>query len=304
MSSIANIGCLLFRVGKRSKPNWFVQSILASSAVVAFSTAAALAQDAPSPSPSESAVPNKPADPCGDSNLLATTDRPTFGTNPCVVKTQESVLEFGYRNTITSGTGASATSTYPENRSRFGLRPNLELVVDTPTLLRVSENGSTAFGVSNIGTGLKYEIGYFGGFVHGFAAEVVLPTGDTAFTNGHSSYNGSYQIGGGIFKNVGFNLTLGFNNSTVQTPGHNGTVTAFAPTLIVGGKIAPDTKLNVEVAGSSANGGGTSGQYFGNVFLQHQFAKYLLLDIEAEQRLTVVSGGHQHYIGAGGSVRL
>ncbi len=215
------------------------------------------------------------------------------------------MLEFGYRNTITSGSGANATSTYPQNRSRFGLLPGLELVVDTPTLLRVSEKGSTLFGVSNIGTGLKYEIGYFGSFVHGFAAEVVLPTADTAFTNGHSSFNGSYQIGGGIVKNVGFNLTLGFNNSTVlQTPGHNGTVTAFAPTLIAGGKVAPDTKLNVEVAGNSANGVGTSGQYYGNVFLQHQFAKFLLLDVEAEQRLTVASGGHQHYIGAGGSIRL
>jgi hypothetical protein len=153
---------------------------------------------------------------------------------------------------------------------------------------------------------LKYELGYFGSFVHGFAAEAVYPTGSTAFSDGLPSFDYSYQIGGGIVHNVGFNVTLGFDSFSAPRPAGGGNVatTAFAPTLILGAVVAPQTKLNVELANTSSNGPGSSGQYFGNVFLQHQVAKDLLLDVEAEQRFTVVHGAHQHYVGAGGSIRI
>ncbi len=260
------------------------------------------------PTPAPTATPVVRVDPCGDTNLLATTDRPTFGTNPCVVKPQTEIAEFGYRNTTTSGSvGASNLSTWPQNRDRIGLFPNVELVLDTPTVLRLTGDGATITGISNVGTGLKYEFGYFGSFVDGIAAEVVYPTANhAAFTNGLPSFNESYQIGGGIVKNLGFNLTLGFNSfsSPGLLGGKNVSTTAFQPTLILGGVIAPQTKLNVEVANSSSSGPGTAGQYYGNIFLQHQFAKWILLDVEAAQRFTVVNGMHQYYIGAGGSVRL
>jgi hypothetical protein len=258
------------------------------------------------PTPAATATVS-PADPCGDSNLLATTDRPTFGTNPCVVKPQTVIAEFGYRNTTTSGTGGGSNLTsYPGNRDRIGLLPHLELVLDTPTSLRLAAAGSLTTGDSNIGTGLKYEFGYFGNFVHGVAAEVVYPTSSAPFSNGLPSFNESYQIGGGIVRNVGFNLTLGFNSFSTPNPagGKNVSTTAFQPTFILGGMIAPGTKLNVEVANNSSSGPNTSGQYFGNVFLQHQFAKFLLIDAEAAQRFTVVNGNHVHYFGAGGSWRL
>jgi hypothetical protein len=280
--------------------------VLASAGFASIATRAIAqteATSAPSPGPTSSPYVSA-KDPCGDSNLLATTDRPTFGTNPCVVKNQEAILEFGYRNTTTSGQNGSVSVSYPSNRTRIGILTNLELVLDTPTLLRTTSNGTTLTTQSNLGTGLKYEIGYFGSFVHGFAAEAILPTASTGLA-AHTSYNGSYQIGGGIFKNVGFNLTLGATTGTVTRPsGVDAAVTSFQPTLIVGGLIAAATKLNVEVAGSSANGPGTSGQYFGNVFLQHQLSKSLLVDVEASQRFTVVSHQHLHYFGAGGSVRI
>jgi hypothetical protein len=67
--------------------------------------------------------------------------------------------------------------------------------------------------------------------------------------------------------------------------------------------IAPKTKLNVEVADSSS-GPFTSGQFFGNIFLQHRFAKFIVVDVEAAQRFTVVNGTHLSYFGAGGSLRF
>jgi hypothetical protein len=256
--------------------------------------------------PAAAASPVPAGDPCGDSNLLATTDRPTFGTNPCVVKPQEAIVEAGYRNTTTTGAAASHVAAFPENRDRIGLLPHLELVLDMPSELRLGANNTTIVGQSNIGTGLKYEFGYFGNFVHGIAAEVVYPTAAAPFTNGLPSFNESYQIGGGIVKNVGFNLTLGFNS--FSTPGvagaRNTSTTAFAPTFILGGLVAPNTKLNVEVANNSSNGPGSGGQYFGNVFLQHQFTKAVLLDVEVEQSLATVNGAHTHYVGAGGAFRL
>jgi hypothetical protein len=264
------------------------------------------------PVPAASASPMNAAsvagsDPCGDTNLLATTDRPTFGTNPCVVKPRDAIIEIGYKNTTTTGDArTSEQSSYPENRDRIGLVKNLELVLDVPTDLRSTASGTSINGLSNLGTGLKYEIGHFGTFVHGVAAEAVYPTGDSRFTNGLPSFNGSYQIGGAILPNLGFNLTLGFNSFSTpgDRSGKNVTTTAFAPSFIVGGRVAPETKLNVEVANASSSGPGTSGQYFGNVFLQHQFSSFLLLDVEVAQRLTVVDGSHQHYVGAGAAVKL
>ncbi len=248
-----------------------------------------------------------PADPCGDSNLLATTDRPTFGTNPCVVKPQSVVAEFGYKNSILSSpTGTSITSAAPNNRDRIGLLPHVELVLDLPSSLRTAAAGGVTSASSSLGTGLKYEFGYFGAFVHGIAAEATYPTDSTIAPSGLPSFNGSYQIGGPIVRNVGFNLTLGFDSFATPNPagGKNLGTTAFAPTLIVGGAVAPATKLNVEVANFSSSGPGTAGRYYGNVFLVHQFATSLLIDVEAAERLTLVNGAHEHYLGAGGSIRL
>jgi hypothetical protein len=256
--------------------------------------------------PSAAASPVPASDPCGDTNLLATADRPTFGTNPCVVKPQAAIVEVGYRNTTTSGSGASQLAAFPENRDRIGLFPHVELVLDMPSELRLSANGTTNAGQSNIGTGLKYEFGYFGNFVHGIAAEVVYPTAAAPFTKGLPSFNESYQIGGGIVKNIGFNLTVGFNSFASPNPagGKNLSTTAFDPTFILGGRVAPGTKLNVEVANNSSNGPGTAGEYFGNLFLQHQFTKAVLIDVEVEQRLTARNGAHAHYVGAGGAFRF
>lgn len=246
------------------------------------------------------------ADPCGDTNLLATTDRPTFGTNPCVVKPQAAIAEFGYRNVTSSGPNGASVSSAPNNRDRIGLFPHVELVIDAPSAVRTTSRGAVVSGDSNLGTGLKYEFGYFGNFVHGVAAEAVYPTGSAAFSGGLPSFNGSYQIGGGIVKNVGFNLTLGFNSFSSPNPagGKNVSTTAFEPTFILGGAIAPATKLNVEIAGNSSGGPGTGGRYFGNVFLQHQFTRNVLIDIEATQRFTVIDGTHSHYVGVGGSLKL
>ncbi len=283
----------------------FFSSLAACLYLSALVTEVSLPAAAQTP-PAATAAPVPAADPCGDTNLLATTDRPTFGTNPCVVKPQEAIVELGYRNTTTSGADASHVAAFPENRDRIGLLPHVELVLDLPSELRLAASGTTTVGQSNIGSGLKYEFGYFGSFVHGIAAEVVYPTASAPFTNGLPSFNESYQIGGGIVKNVGFNLTVGFNSfaTPAAAGGKNASTTAFDPTLILGGAVAPNTKLNVEVANNSSNGPGSSGQYFGNIFLQHQFTRAVLVDVEVEQRLTTVNGTHAHYIGAGGALRL
>jgi len=276
--------------------------------VLTLSGSSLVASADPSPAPAPTNTPATTAsDPCGDTNLLATTDRPTFGTNPCVVKVDDVIAEFGYRNTTTVSNGVnSELASYPANRTRIGFAQHLELVLDLPTDLRSNTLGSRVTGDSGIGTGLKYEFGYFGNFVQGIAGEAVYPTGSTAFSNGLPAFNGSYQIGGGIIPNVGFNLTLGFNSFSSVNPagGKNVGTTAFQPTFILGGLVAPQTKLNVEVANISSQGPGTSGQYFGNVFLQHQVSSFFLLDVEAAQRFTVTNGSHQHYVGAGASIRL
>lgn len=250
------------------------------------------------------AVP--PDDPCGDSDLLATTDRPTFGTNPCTVKPGAAFVEFGYRNTVTSGPLGGTASSVPQNRDRAGIVPRVEFVLDTPSAVTATSAGSRASGSSDLGTGLKYEIGYFHGLVHGIAAEVVYPTAGTPFSNGKPSFDESYQIGGGIVKNVGFNLTLGVDTFSSPNPGGGREVTtsAFQPTFVLGGAIAPRTKLNVELANSSSSGPGTSGRYDGNVFVQHAFTDYLLLDVEAAERFTIVNGTREHYVGFGGSIRF
>lgn len=280
----------------------FAGPLVASAALVLLMSAAANAQPTPSPAPSAAV-----ADPCGDTDLLATTDRPTFGTNPCVVKYKDTVVELGYRNTTTSDAPNSArSSTYPQPRTRIGIAPNLEVVLDFPSAQHFASNGTLVSGESNIGTGLKYELGYGSRWVHGIAAEAVYPTGSTGFTTGLPSYNGSYQAGYAILPGLGVGGTLGFNTFSSPNPagGKNVGTTAFTPAFQVGGVIASQTKLTVELAHSTSAGPRTSGQSFADAFLQHAFGRNFLVDINGGTRFNVVNGTHQHYVGAGGSIKL
>jgi hypothetical protein len=151
--------------------NWLEESdVIRSTVITAFALAlttamisGAYADTTPSADAPTAIV--DATDPCGDTDLLATTDRPTFGTNPCVVKPGAAIVEFGNRNTTTSGPSGSNQTSYPQNRDRIGLFPQVELVLDLPSALRLTTASASVEGSSNIGTGLKYEFGYFGSFV-------------------------------------------------------------------------------------------------------------------------------------------
>ncbi len=256
------------------------------------------------------------ADPCGG-GLLTTTDRPTFGTNPCVVKQSQAHVEAGYKNQTSSNPTGSSLVTFPNARLREGLAHNVEFLIDVPTTLtRSASAGPTpdnSFG--DVGVGLKWEAGHGKRFVHGLAGEVVFPAATTAFGTGVPSFNGSYQAAYGILPRLGVGITLGFNDfatplaqTTIArsaTSFRNPTTLAFTPAFAVGGSIFPTTKISLEIAQNSSQAALRSGSTYGDVFVQQLVFPSVLVDANIGQRFNALpNGSRQHYAGAGIAVHL
>lgn len=239
-----------------------------------------------------------PKDPCGETNLLATTDRPTFGTNPCVVKAANAIFELGYTNSTVGGVNGAATTTYPSARIRLGLVDRLELVVDLPTQTRVVMRGATVDGIGDLGLGLKYELGHSDKFVYGLAGEAVLPSGSFPFSVNAPSYNGSAQFGYGIAPRVGVGLTLGFANQPSNSTGTTDRRgTTFDGAFAVGVGLTPSTKITAELA--HVRDVAHPAQTYGDLFLQQAIGQRYLVDINVGTAFNAIDGVKRHYVGAG-----
>jgi hypothetical protein len=238
-----------------------------------------------------------PPDPCGATNLLATTDRPTFGTNPCVVKAANAIIEVGYRN-LSDPSLASGVYGFPNARVRAGLFDNVELVIDVPTNERLRRGVPGAQGFSDAGFGLKWEIGHTSNVVYGVAGEAVLPSGSAPFTAQSPSYNGSFQAGWGFAKHAGAGVTLGFVDqpytASTSLPRRAST---FAGAFAVGYGFTPSTKLTAEVANNRAPG--AVSQTYGDLFLQQLITQRVLIDVNAGTAFNAVIGSKSHYVGGG-----
>jgi hypothetical protein len=287
-------------------PEWFrIPQQLAGTALfaLALSPLTSAAQSAPTPTaapatPAPSATPSGLSDPC--TSILALVNRPTVATGSCVFKNGHGDVEFGYTNTLTTGSAGGSTVAYPQTFLRVGtLVHNVELEITPPSALRTSA-GSPVSGTADAAFGAKWELGYTAKTIASINVAATVPTGDRAFTAGGSSYfaslNGSYTL------NPVFTLSATAGLQNLAAPGANGTVQrtgVFAPALLLVAALPGSAQVYGEVSNVSHAGVGLPGRTLYDFGAQTQLGSRIVLDLETGFAPAPVAGAKLHYIGAG-----
>ena len=273
----------------------------------AASTACSEAQTAPSPSPvptatpspAPSATPSGPSDPC--TTLLAIVTRPTVTTSTCVVKPKHVLVENGYTNTVTTGTGGGNVASYPQSFIRVGMNLRaLELDITPPNGNRSSVGGIVVSGSTDSAFGIKYEAGYSARWVYGVNGSVSVPSGSAAFTSGGTQYTGNFNWGYTVNSVISLSGTAGYNSLTGFAA--NGTVERFAqfvPTLLLYIAVPPKSQAFVEYAYFSHAGLGVRSKSLIDFGYQFDPNPHIQLDVEYGFAPTLINGQRQHYLGAG-----
>ena len=269
-------------------------AVAALAAALGSGPVAARAQaKAPAAAPS---APAGPADPC--TSLSTLVSRPTFSTATCAVKPHDLLIESGYTNATTSGTGANETVVYPQPSLRVGVAHNLEFDLDPTSLERMSGTPRIT-GVSDSAIGAKYEFGYTSKVVYGINVVYTLANGSDAF-----SANGD-----GILVNVNAGLTLspalslfgtvGYNAQSLGTPSVPARYHDVQPSLGASLSLPQNFSLFAEGFGQSSTAPGLGGRYGIDTGFERGVGSRLQLDFNYFDYLGVQSGGHLHALGFG-----
>lgn len=265
---------------------------------------AAVAQVSPTPqpsaSPAPSATPPVPSDPCG--SLLSIVNRPTFGTGVCTVRTGHVDLENGYTNAVTTGAGGTNVAIYPQSLVRIGtVDPHLDFEIGPIGENHSSAAGLPVDGLSDLGVGAKYELGYSSRALWGVYANVTIPTGAAAFSAGNAQFTGDFDWGYTIDSEFSVSGTLGFNAlSGYNSGGLPQSYFAFIPTLELAAALpGGPSQIGAEYAFFSAAGPNLGSKSFIDFVYQRDFGTHVQFDVEYGIQPTVINGQQQHYWGAG-----
>ena len=258
---------------------------------------AQVAQAAPTPMPTATAS-GAAGDPC--TTLLSVVTRPTVTTSVCAVKNGGVVVETGYTNTVTAGSGGGVAASYPQALVRVGsFVRNLEFDVVPPSVARASSAGAIASGTMDAGFGAKYELGYTRNASYGVNVLATVPTGDTAFTAGGSTYAGNLNLTYTLSPVFALASTIGFESIAALA---NGTVVrsgAFVPSLVLTAGLPANSQLFAEAVYFSRAGVGLPSRPLYDGGFQKQLSSRFQVDVEAGFAPAPVNGQRQHYVGFG-----
>jgi hypothetical protein len=255
--------------------------------------------DTPAPSPSPTTTPAVPSDPCGSISSIVT--RPSVTTSVCTVRAHHVLLENGWQNTTVTGPGGGAIANYPQSYARLGSSDSaVEYDFTPPSAERSSTGGTVAGGVSDVGGGMKWELGYGARWSYGANFAVTFPTGSHAFTAGAPQYTGNFNWGYTVNPTISLAGTVGVNS--LAGFGSTGSVQrylAVIPSLDVEFSLPASTSAFVEYAYFSQAGIGLGGKSLIDGGISHDFGPNVQADAEYGDQLTTLLGQRQHYIGAG-----
>ncbi|HVN69068.1 MAG TPA: hypothetical protein VMU38_05425 [Candidatus Binatia bacterium] len=269
---------------------------LVSSLAATCANAAAQASPAPAPSP----TPSAPADPCG--SLLSIVNRPTVTTGVCTVRPGHVLLENGYTNTTTTGTGGGSSALYPQSVLRVGtFDPHLDFEFGFPSAETSSVGQPRITGATDISLASRYELGYSASGWWGIYGAVTMPTGSKAFTAGNAQFTG--DLDGAYAINSEFSLagTLSFNAfSAANAAGLAQSYFAFVPSLELSAALpGGPSQISAEYAYFSASGPGLPSKSLLDFIYQRDFGNHVQFDVEYGFSPTTIDGQRQHYIGGG-----
>jgi hypothetical protein len=256
-----------------------------------------IAQVTPSPAPSATPAGGL-ADPCN--GVLSFVNRPTFSTGACSIKRGMVMLETGYQNTTTSGTGANNTVTYPNSLVRVGLSKSIELDITPPSL--ISSSGPPRInGATDTTYGFKWELGYTSKLTYGFSAAATLQSGSPAFTalgpGYNTSFNYSYALtpAFGLFGSFAYSSLVG-PNPVSGKPQRFG---SFAPSLGATAALPGNQQLFLEYAQIGSAGPGLGSRSFYDFGYQAALSPHLIVDVEYGASPTAIGGSKFSYVSGG-----
>ncbi len=245
--------------------------------------------------------PNPPmVDPCA--NLFALVSRPTVTTSSCAVKPKDALLEFGYVNAATAGSGNS--STLPSAALRVGLSRNLEADALIPTFSRTSAQ-PVAAGFGDAAAGLKYQFGYSRNSINAVNAFFTGATGAKAFTGGSGGATVSYDVSYALSSKFGLAGTLGYNSFALQ--GVDSIARRYwslNPSIVLANSFQKAIQGYVEFYGATASGPRQTGRYCFDGGFQGDLSQHLQLDGSIGTLCTNIVGNSAHYVSFGGAYRL
>jgi hypothetical protein len=264
------------------------------------SPARAIAQTVPTSTPAaaSSSTPSVPSDPC--SSLMSIVNRPSFGTGVCTVRTDHVELENGYTNLVTVG-GANTIS-YPQSLLRIGtFDPHLDFEIGPVTENHSSSLGLSVDGMSDLGFGAKYELGYSSRALWGINASFTVPTGSPAFGSGNATFTGNFNWGYTLNSELSLSGTLGFNAASAYNAGGvPQSYFAFTPTIALTAALpGGPSQISAEYAYFSSAGPNVGSKSFVDVFYQRDFGQHVQIDVEYGFQPSFIPGQRQHYAGAG-----
>jgi Putative MetA-pathway of phenol degradation len=237
---------------------------------------------------------------CDDRSLINLSDRPTFAYGACVLKKNESILEFGAKHFKLLGEGES--NLLPDAEYRLGLGFNTELDVNPPDYFSQTVNPQAGFGYVSVGLKtLFYQTSDFVFSAEGF----YIPPSGHAYFGARSSQGGFNLISQYNFKEK-WSLALVFGAASygemnkIEFQNYK----TYSPDLALSYEINNQLVVYGEFFGqtrSSYNKG------FGLIFdtgLIYQIFEFATVDIEFGQRVLGELNNAAHYIGIGGVIRL
>lgn len=250
------------------------------------------------PSPSPSATPSGPSDPCG--SILSIVTRPTVTTSTCTVRDGHALVETGYTNATVTGASGGVTASYPQAFLRVGIGQHVELAFTPPSYNRSSIGDTMATGSSDTNLNVKWEIGYSEKAVWGANVQVSAPTGSPAFTAGGAEYTANANWGYALNSVWSLAGTFGFNSlAGPNASGQFQRYSAFIPSMEVTAALPGTSQAFLEYAYFSHDGPGFGPKNIVDFGYQRDFGAHVQLDVEYGFQPNVVNGQKQHYVGAG-----
>jgi hypothetical protein len=235
-----------------------------------------------------------PNDPC--TSIGAIVSRPSQSTSVCTVRPGHVLLETGYVNN--TGGGVATTSQFPQANLRIGTSiPALEVDLGLPMYERIRADRTTTDGVTDLGAGLKYVLGYSSRFQYGVNAFVTEPTGSNGISSGASTQ--TYNLNYGYTLNSVFSLAGTFGIESLASGSQR--YSTFMPSLVLSAGLPNATGLFVETAAFSDGAGPvtpTRTQVITGI--TRDLSPRLQLDLEVGHSISS-AGGNYRFIGFGAS---
>lgn len=276
----------------------------------------AIADVAPRPSPTPATLQGG----CEQGGMASITNRPGLGRaitingSPCVVPAGEVVFEAGYRNQVTTASGTSWLTTYPNPVVRFGIAGANEILF-LPSLAYSFRTGADlggtfvpAAGIQDAGVGFKHNLRDLPRMQDALEVFATLPTGYPAGASGFTfsiptyllGYSASFSLNDrvGLTTTQNLNLTAGVTGSGALRP-----YFSYQPNLGFSYALSSRTSLLLQdqLTMPTAAGGLTGNRGF--AAFQQSVGANAVLDVEFEQNLLPLPGFNQHAFGAGLTLR-